>query len=103
MLALGLWMTGLPISLLKLQVYGSHKWLGAVVRCLAPAGVLWRWRSRPPALPTTVAAWELRLAPVVQWSLLALLLAMPVSGWLMSSAAGVSVYWFGVLPLPDLV
>ena len=28
---------------------------------------------------------------------------MPVSGWLMSSAAGVSVVWFGVLPLPDLV
>ncbi len=24
-------------------------------------------------------------------------------GWFMSSAAGVSVTWFGVLPLPDLV
>jgi cytochrome b561 len=32
-----------------------------------------------------------------------LLLAMPVSGWLMSSAGGVTVYWFGVLQLPDLV
>ena len=28
---------------------------------------------------------------------------MPISGWLMSSAAGVSVIWFGLLPLPDLV
>jgi cytochrome b561 len=28
---------------------------------------------------------------------------MPVSGWLLSSAGGVSVVWFGVLPLPDLV
>ena len=27
----------------------------------------------------------------------------PLSGWLMSSAAGVSVVWFGVLALPDLV
>ena len=35
--------------------------------------------------------------------LLVLLLAMPVSGWLMSSAGGVSVRWFGVIDLPDLV
>ena len=28
---------------------------------------------------------------------------MPISGWLMSSAAGVSVFWFGYIPLPDLV
>jgi cytochrome b561 len=28
---------------------------------------------------------------------------MPISGWLMSSAGGVSVYWFGYVPLPDLV
>ena len=25
---------------------------------------------------------------------------MPISGWLMSSAAGVSVFWFGMLPCP---
>ena len=28
---------------------------------------------------------------------------MPLSGWLMTSAAGVSVYWFGYLPVPDLL
>jgi cytochrome b561 len=31
------------------------------------------------------------------------MLAIPVSGWLMSSAQGFRVVWFGVLPLPDLV
>ncbi len=36
-------------------------------------------------------------------ALLILLLAMPVSGWLMSSAGGVSVRWFGLIDLPDLV
>ena len=38
------------------------------------------------------------LAPVVHWALLTLLLAMAISGWLMSSAAGVGVVWFGLLP-----
>jgi len=32
-----------------------------------------------------------------------LLLAVPLSGWLMSSAKGIQTVWFGVLPLPDLL
>src|SRR5690606_12511666 len=37
------------------------------------------------------------------WLLNGLMLAIPLSGWLMSSAQGFSVVWFGVVPLPDLV
>jgi cytochrome b561 len=103
LLGVGLWMTGLPISLLKLQVYAWHKWIGLVVLILTVARLLWRWRHPPPLLPDAVTRWERALAPVGHWALLALLVAMPVSGWLMSSAAGVSVFWFGVLALPDLV
>jgi cytochrome b561 len=47
--------------------------------------------------------WQAVLAPIAHWALLVLLLAMPLSGWTMSSAAGVSVFWFGYIPLPDLV
>jgi cytochrome b561 len=32
-----------------------------------------------------------------------LMVAIPVSGWLMSSAKGFQTVWFGVLPLPDLI
>ena len=80
LVSIGLWMTGLPISLLKLQVYAWHKWIGLAVLVLTALRLLWRWWRPPPPLP-----------------------AMPLSGWLMSSAAGVSVAWFGLLPLPDLV
>ena len=103
LLSIGLWMTGLPISLLKLQVYNWHKWIGFTVLALTVLRLLWRWRNPPPPLPDAVTRWERALAPIGHWALLCLLLAMPVSGWLMSSAAGVSVAWFGVLPLPDLV
>jgi len=73
------------------------------VLLLTVGRLLWRWRHPPPPLPGTVVRWEAALAPIAHWALLLLLLAMPISGWLMSSAAGVSVIWFGVLPLPDLV
>jgi cytochrome b561 len=42
-------------------------------------------------------------APIAHWTLFALLLAMPLSGWLMNSAAGVGLYWFGYIPILDLV
>jgi cytochrome b561 len=103
LLGIGLWMTGLPISLLKLQVYAWHKWIGLVVLVLTVLRLLWRWWHPPPPLPATITRWERALAPAGHWVLLFLLVAMPTSGWLMSSAAGVAVAWFGVLPLPDLV
>ncbi len=103
LLGIGLWMTGLPIGLQKLQVYNWHKWVGLVVLALTAARLLWRWWHPPPPLPDVVTRWERALAPIGHWGLLFLLLAMPVSGWLMSSAAGVSVSWFGVVPLPNPV
>jgi len=103
MLGVGLWMTDLPISLLKLQIYGWHKWIGLTVLVLTLLRLGWRWHASPPPLPDTVTRWERKAAPLGHAALLVLLLAMPLSGWLMSSAAGVSVVWFGALPLPDLV
>ena len=103
LLGIGLWMTGLPIGLQKLQVYNWHKWIGLVVLVLTAARLLGRWRHPPPPRPDAVTRWERLLAPVGHWALLVLLLAMPASGWLMSSAAGVGVSWFGILPLPNPV
>jgi cytochrome b561 len=103
LIGVGLWMVDLPISLTKLLAYAWHKWIGLVVLALTIARLAWRWYAPPPPLPDSVTAWHRRLAPVSHGLLLVLLLAMPVSGWLMSSAGGVTVYWFGTLQLPDLV
>lgn len=103
LLGVGLWMVGLPLGLLKLKVYAWHKWIGIAVLALTLARLLWRWRHPPPMLPGSLRDWERRLAPIAHWTLFALLLAMPLSGWLMSSAAGVGLYWFGYIPIPDLV
>jgi cytochrome b561 len=96
-------MTGLPLGFTKLQAYNWHKWIGLTVLALTALRLLWRWRNPPPPLPDAVTRWERALAPFGHWALLILLVAMPISGWSMSSAAGINVIWFGVLPLPDLV
>ena len=103
LLGVGLWMVDLPLSTTKLLAYGWHKWIGLLVLVLTLARLAWRRYAPPPPLPGAVEGWHRRLSPISHGALLALLLVMPVSGWLMSSAGGVTVYWFGVLRLPDLV
>ena len=50
-----------------------------------------------------MAPWTRTAAKLMHWLLYFLMVAIPISGWLMSSADGFQVVYFGVLPLPDLL
>ena len=101
--ALGFYMEGLPLSPNKLKLYSWHKWAGISLLGLVVVRLAWRLTHRVPELPATMGPAARFLAHAGHWLLYVLMLAIPVSGWLMSSAQGVPVVWFGVLPLPDLV
>lgn len=100
--ALGLWMTGLEISPAKLTWYSYHKWIGITVFLIALARLAWR-RAHPPPMPVAMPEWQRKAAAATHVALYALMLAIPLSGWIYSSATGVSVAYFGLVPLPDLV
>jgi len=103
MVSLGLYMHELPLSPLKLQLYSYHKWAGVSVFLLVLARLTWRATHRPPPLPAGTAP-LVRIASSVAHALLyVLMLAIPLSGWLMSSALGFQTVYLGVLPLPDLL
>ena len=99
---LGLSMVPLPIIPRKLQWYAWHKWIGITVFLLTCARLGWRW-VRPAPPPVAMPEWQRRAAKVTQMLMYALLLVIPVSGWLYSSATGVQVVYLGLVPLPDLV
>ena len=103
MLGLGVYMTDLALSPAKLQVYAWHKWTGVTVFALVALRLLWRLIHRPPALPGHVGRIERFVAHAGHHLLYVLMFAIPLSGWLMSSAKGVQTVWFGVLPIPDLL
>jgi len=103
MLGLGFYMQGLPLSPQKLQLYSWHKWTGVTVFMLALLRLAWRITHRPPPLPAHMGRPAIALAHTGHGLLYALMLAIPVSGWLMSSAMGFQTVWFGFLPLPDLL
>lgn len=101
--SLGFYMHDLPVSPLKLKLYGYHKWLGVTIFAVAVLRLGWRLWSPPPTLPDSMPAWEKRAADISHHLLYFLLFAAPLSGWLMSSAKGFQTVWFGLLPIPDLL
>ena len=103
LLALGFYMQDLPLSPEKLQFYSWHKWAGVTVFALVWLRLLWRVTHRPPAYPISMPGLQQALAHTGHLVLYVLMIVIPLSGWLMSSAKGVPTVWFGVLPLPDLI
>lgn len=101
----GLYMTGLKLSPDKLKLYAWHKWSGMTVLALAGFRIVWRWTHRAPAPPPGQPHWQRHAAQAAHLALYLLILAVPLSGWLYSSASGYPVVYFGIkaLQLPDLV
>jgi cytochrome b561 len=103
LVVLGLYMEGLPFSPEKLELYAWHKWAGVTAFVLVLVRLAWRARNRSPPLPAGLAPAQRLAAHAGHALLYALMIAIPLSGWLMSSAKGVPTVWFGVVPLPDLL
>lgn len=102
-LALGLYMADLAISPTKLRLYSYHKWAGLSIFAFVILRIVWRLTHRPPALPRHMPSWEKWGATISHATLYGLTLAVPITGWLFSSAKGFKTVWFGVLPVPDLI
>jgi cytochrome b561 len=101
LLSVGLYMINLPIGIQKLKLYGWHKEFGILVLGLVILRVMWRLTNATPVLNLP---WYERIgARLAHFALYILMLAMPLSGWLMSSAAGLSPSFFGLFTLPNLV
>jgi len=100
---LGPYMADLPLSPQKLRYFSWHKWIGVTVFLLAVFRLAWRVSHRPPPLPVAMPHWQRHLARASHFALYLLILAIPLSGWLYSSATGVPTVYLGWVQLPDLV
>lgn len=101
--SVGLYMPDLPLSPDKLKLYSWHKWAGVTIFLLVLFRLAWRLTHRPPAPPPGISAWQRIAAEATHFVLYVLMIIVPLSGWLMSSAKGFQTVYFGLLPLPDLL
>jgi len=100
---LGLWAVELPLSPRKLEVFYWHKSVGLTILWLVALRVLWRLTNPTPRLPPAMPAWERVGAHAGHALLYVLMIAMPVTGWVINSAANFPLDLYGFLPVPDLV
>lgn len=101
LLAVGLYMVSLPIGLQKLKLYGWHKEYGFLVLALVVFRLSWRLFNITPHL--SLPWFEMLAARLVHLAFYGFMFAMPISGWLVTSAAGLPASFFGLFTLPNLV
>ena len=80
-----------------------HKSLGMVVFALGLSMVVWKWVSPSPLLNDSLPQWQKLSAVIMHRVLLALVVAIPITGYLISTSAGKSIMVFGALELPAIM
>jgi cytochrome b561 len=105
--SVGVYMHDLPFSVARIKLFNYHKWAGITILALSLLRLLWRLTHQPPPLSSRQSAampgWQHRAANASHALMYVLFFAVPLLGWVYSSAAGIPIVWFGVLPLPDFV
>lgn len=80
----------------------GHFFGGILILTLAVVRLLWRLTHRPPAWPAHFAGWEKLSAGIVHWALYAMMILVPLSGWVMLSASEYPINIYGLFHIPEL-
>ncbi|HYD38413.1 MAG TPA: cytochrome b [Allosphingosinicella sp.] len=79
-----------------------HKATGLTILLLSLARLGWRLGHRPPPFDPVMKAWEAAVARLVHWLFYLLMIALPLTGWMIVSTNGRSTSWFGLFDVAAL-
>src|SRR6267143_1555725 len=102
-IALGLMAANWRLSPTKIELFFWHKSTGMLILALVGLRILWRLANPTPELPADMAGWERAAARLSHLLLYALMIALPVTGWIVNSASNVPFRIFWLIPLPAIV
>ena len=85
-------------------VYQLHKSVGITILVLSLARLVWRLAHPAPPLPEHLKPWEKGLAHLTHIGFYAIMIGLPITGWIMVSASKINIptLLFGVVPWPHL-
>lgn len=91
-------------GLLYRPLFFTHKAIGITVLVLSIGRLLWRLTHRVPPPPADLPRWQQAVARGTHYAFYVLILALPISGWVMSSATDERrpLTWFGLFDIPYL-
>ncbi|MCX7357929.1 MAG: YceI family protein [Alphaproteobacteria bacterium] len=115
MIPMGLWMHESAehgdVSANIFRAYQLHKSIGLTVLALSLVRLGWRLANPPPPMPEHMPGWERFIATATHWAFYALMIGLPLSGWLYVSTGWsihdeaplpVATHWFGLFQVPAL-
>ncbi len=85
------------------QLLSVHRSIGITILVLVAIRLVNRLLRPPPRLPLDLPAWQRVAAQASHWMLYALMVALPLVGWAMLSAAGYPIVVFGDVHLPPIL
>lgn len=81
-------------------VINLHKSFGIVLGLLIVLRLAWRLAHAPPPLPHALPRWERQAARLNHWLMYALMLLVPLSGYVASNFSKYGVNFFGIALAP---
>lgn len=100
MLCSGLYMKSLPLSNeIKFNIYAIHKACGITILGLIIVRIFFRVFTYVPPLPANFSRLVINVSKTVHFGLYSLMVLMPLSGYVMSSASGKQIKYFFHIPL----
>lgn len=94
---------GMPLSPGKLGALKLHKSIGMTLLLLVVIRLIWLLVRPRPAPLEGIKRWQLRLSKLSHELLYLCMIVMPMSGWVINSAANVPMSWFGLFQLPNIL
>ncbi len=101
-LTLGWYVVNLGISPTKIRLFVWHKSIGLTVLAVVILRILWRITNPAPALPDAMRPMERILAHATHALLYVVMLAIPISGWVINSAANFPLKLYGLFLVPNI-
>lgn len=93
------------------RAFQLHKSVGITILALSILRLVWRLTHKAPPLPQAMPTWEKTVAKATHWIFYFLIIALPVTGWIYTSAGysvsfqrffPVATSWFGLVEVPHL-
>ncbi|MEO5347290.1 MAG: cytochrome b [Magnetococcus sp. YQC-9] len=104
MVGLGFYAANLnPNDPFSQRAFFWHRSFGMLVLLLAIIRIAWRYHHPSPPAPDYLPVWEKRDALRIQLALYALMIVIPITGYLISTADGNGVNFFGLFEIPALL
>ncbi|MES2204832.1 MAG: cytochrome b [Pseudomonadota bacterium] len=103
MLVLGYFLEDFPASTGEIP-YNTHKTIGIIILALVALRLSWRWFNIQPGYSATLPPAYKVFVRLAHYAIYLVIIAMPISGWVMSTAAGHIPHFLGwfYFPMPGI-